>query len=328
MDNKSDNQKSFRILDLFERFNRKEQFKKSEFSKKYQVTDRTIQRDIASLNLYFAAQGRDDRIIFDPSDRVYKYQDEDHKELFTADIYTLCETLMKSRALGKNETTRIINTLISMSGQEKTLQNLLGNSVANYSQVQDDVTDLLGKIIKSIDEHIVVRCTYVTREGTLNELELRPLALHFHQKDFFLIAGLENSPYGNKNTVLQINRIDAYKLTGRRFERDDDLTKSLARNESRILEGPLAKVRFKYWGKSSKDVLDQYPDAVFIGYDENHGAIFEAKVHLDSFKDWVLTQQSQIEVIKPEEVKDDIKRSIKKLVGLYMPEYTQKTQKQ
>ncbi len=67
--------KSFRILNLFETLNKGEDVSKSDLAKKFGVSIKTIQRDIEDLRIYLAENYQTDidtDIVYDSKTKCYK----------------------------------------------------------------------------------------------------------------------------------------------------------------------------------------------------------------------------------------------------------------
>lgn len=84
--------------------------------------------------------------------------------------------------------------------------------------------------------------------------------------------------------------------------------------------GELIKITFRFWGSSLQAILDRLPTAKVIGKDGD-AFVIEAEVYGRGIKMWLLSQAQYLEVIKPKEFREEMKRTIEEMLGNYRQEY-------
>ena len=80
--------------------------------------------------------------------------------------------------------------------------------------------------------------------------------------------------------------------------------------------GELLRIKFAFWGSSLEAILDRLPTARIIGQDGNK-TILEAEVYGEGIKMWFLSQAQHLEVLKQEQFRQDIKRTIGEMANIY-----------
>ncbi|HEY4622530.1 MAG TPA: WYL domain-containing protein, partial [Solibacillus sp.] len=80
--------------------------------------------------------------------------------------------------------------------------------------------------------------------------------------------------------------------------------------------GKLLRLKFRFTGPSPQAVLDRLPTAKMIAKAED-GIIFEAEVYGQGIKMWLLSQAEYLEVLEPQSFREEMKHSLKKMLGLY-----------
>lgn len=80
--------------------------------------------------------------------------------------------------------------------------------------------------------------------------------------------------------------------------------------------GDLLRLEFNYYGESSEAIQDRLPTAEII--EQGNGVIkFKAEVFGRGIKPWLLSQADKIEVIKPSDLREEMKELIAKIYKLY-----------
>lgn len=81
--------------------------------------------------------------------------------------------------------------------------------------------------------------------------------------------------------------------------------------------GNLLKIKFKFFGRSIQAVLDRLPTAKVVEEEKEDVYIVEAEVYGKGIKMWLLSQGEYLEVLKPEKLRAEIKRTINIMVNNY-----------
>ena len=82
------------------------------------------------------------------------------------------------------------------------------------------------------------------------------------------------------------------------------------------------KLQFRYTGKSIEAILDRLPTARVVEADgdedgDKRGYVVEAEVYGNGILMWLLSQGSAVEVLRPESVREEMKRILTEMLGRY-----------
>ena len=80
--------------------------------------------------------------------------------------------------------------------------------------------------------------------------------------------------------------------------------------------GELMTIKFRFTGPSPQAVLDRLPTARIVAEEEN-GIVFEAEVFGHGIKMWLLSQGEFVEVLGPEELRKEMKKSVMRMIDKY-----------
>ena len=112
---KIDNIKSFRILDMYERLNRGEIINKKDFANEFDVSEKSVQRDIDDLRAYLSeAYGCSDKVTieYDYIINGYRLIRQESEFLTNEEIFAVAKILLESRGLNKQELNNLIDKLL------------------------------------------------------------------------------------------------------------------------------------------------------------------------------------------------------------------------
>ena len=303
--------KVLRVLDTYDNLINGKLINKRDISQKFNVSEKSIQRDIFEINNYLLTKGHDyDEIIkYDRYKKGYILKNKKSNGLSRADLLVICKILLESRALPKVEINRIINLLISKNDYYKEINKLIQNQMFNYIEPRHgiNIINIIWKITNSINEQKIVKVKYKRQDGKLREYLIKPLGLLFNEYYFYLIGEIKGK---SNEIVFRIDRFIEYSVTNERFSvmyKDRFKEGEFLNKIQYMYTGELVKIQFKFRGRSLEAVLDRLPTANVITYD-NEVPIIEAEVYWEGVKRWILSQQQYIEVIKPEEFRSEIKK--------------------
>jgi predicted DNA-binding transcriptional regulator YafY len=317
--------KTYRILKLFEYFNAGAKIKKKNIANNFNVSNKTVQRDIKEINNYFQEIDKDfiDYIEYDYSDKVYFLKEDYSLSLTKKEVMAIIKILLESRSLSEDEIKPIIDKLLKQLPYNiKTHVNeIMSNELFHYKPVSHEkpLLDIIWKLSHAIRKNKVVKINYcsLNKEKAFDR-EIEPLGLMFSEYYFYLIA----HHYGQEDDfkiVYRLDRINDLDVTKEHF-------KMLYKNRFQegefrkriqfMYPGKLMKIRFKFWGASIEAVLDKLPTAKVIERDDEKYTI-EAEVYGKGIKMWLLSQGEKLEVLRPESFRKEIKDSISKMENIY-----------
>ena len=130
--------RSYRVLKLFETFQKLGHgavLDKKEFAEEMGVSERSVQRDIRTINGYLSDCGNSSEIVYDRQRNGYRLCQEDTRFLDKGEILAVCKILIESRAFSKAELKSLLNRLLhSMISKDtqKEIENYIRNELFYY----------------------------------------------------------------------------------------------------------------------------------------------------------------------------------------------------
>ncbi|MFU0833587.1 MAG: putative DNA-binding transcriptional regulator YafY, contains an HTH and WYL domains [Oscillospiraceae bacterium] len=313
--------KTFRMLDLFEKFSRGSLINKQQIAAYYHVTEKSIQRDIADLNEYFSLQSNSDcKILYSPKEKGYRLLNRSNAFLSDSDIFALIKVLLESRAFSATEMKRIISTFLNQCNDKESIKKAVQNELCYYVPPRHgkDIIDFIWKIASSIHHSQYAVVTYQRQDGITKEHRLKPLGLIFSEYYFYLVAEICDLEK-DQPAVFRVDRFQSYCATEEHFNisyKDRFEESEFHKRIHFMYPGQLIHLQFKFWGGSLEAVLDRIPTARVVGYD-GEKAIIEAEVYDRGIIMWLLSQMEFLEVTKPKSLRIKMANTIKKMGKLY-----------
>lgn len=315
--------KAYRILDMYERFNKGEHRDKNFFVERYGVEPKTIQRDIDELKIFLEKDEKNKRTIsYDRSEKKYRMLNIAGCKFADKDIFALSKIILESRAFSKQEMDRILDILNFQADDNSNFKKIIKNERFNYipPRHNKNIIDFIWKISISIQQQKKVEVRYERQDGKIKEYKLIPLGLVFSEYYFYLVG--EISGKDNKHSIVfRVDRFHKYDITNETFSmpyKDRFEEGEFHKRIQFMYTGELIKIQFKFWGDSLEAILDRLPTAQIVKYDEKDDRpIIEADVYGEGVKRWLLSQKEFLEVLRPESYRNDIKETIQKMVDNY-----------
>lgn len=324
MEKRDGKSKFYRILNLYERFNKGELINKKSEAERYDVDNRTIQRDIDELRIYLGEDVNNPKdIIYDRRKKAYRISNKDGFKFDDRDIFVLSKILLESRAFSKDEMNRMLDILICLCDDENNINKMISNERFNYvpPKHNKNIIDFIWKINQSIKLHKEAKVRYKRQDGKLREYNIRPLGLVFNEFYFYVIGEIVGKGR-NYSIVFRVDRFEKYEITENSFLSYENRLKEGEFNKriQFMYTGDLISIQFKFWGDSLEAILDRLPTSrVIKEYEEDSRkiSIIEAEVYGEGIKRWLLSQKEFLEVLRPESYRNDIKETIRKMYELY-----------
>ena len=93
-----------RIINSYNRLYEGETLVKADEAARFEVNERSIQRDLEDIRAYFANDPESNReLIYDRTKKGYLLVQNQKKSLTNSEILTVCKILLESRSLVKSE---------------------------------------------------------------------------------------------------------------------------------------------------------------------------------------------------------------------------------
>jgi len=240
---------------------------------------------------------------------------------------------LESRAFTKEEMSDILNKMIAGCVPQKNMKlvsDLISNerfhyvALRNSSAIQDKLWDM-GEEVKKQN---LLEISYHKGgdDGRIIKVAVQPLAVIFSEYYFYLIANIVKKNHKGSYTriypypaVYRIDRILEYRELGETFkvEYANRFEEGMFRKRIQFMyQGKLLKLQFKYKGKSKEAILDRLPTARILS-EQDGSYLIEAEVYGKGIMMWLLSQGDMVEVIKPKELREEMKEKINRMASLY-----------
>ncbi|CAG7632917.1 hypothetical protein PAESOLCIP111_03428 [Paenibacillus solanacearum] len=314
-------QKVMRLLQLFERFLQGACISKRSAAEEFGVSEKTIQRDIEDLRIYFAdfSWGKGtDAIVYRPSDKGYLLESEYIRWLTPQEVMVTAKILLESRALPKAELDLLLDKLADQCARHdrKPILDAINNERFLYQPVRHNkpVFRLLWDVNQAVRERRILELDY-EKAGTPDVVfrTVEPLGIIFSEFYFYLIAHLhkENKEYP---AIYRIDRIRSCRATDRRFtvREQDRFQEGQYRQKIQFMQsGELLHVVFRFKGTAIEAVADRLPNARITAEGEHY--IVETEVFGRGIKMWLLSQAQYVEVLQPAHFREEMSKTIEEM---------------
>ena len=270
--------KSARLLHIYTRLMGGETLNKTDLSKQFHVSPKSIQRDIDMLRCFFADEQSQYDLIYDTKANGYKLIDKGAGFLDNDEVLAVCKILLASRSMIKSEMEPILDKLVDCCvpiENSKAVRELIANEKYHYigPRHQTPVLPLLWKIGTAIKKQFIVDIDYLRmKDQAIVTRKVQPVGLMFSDFYFYLVAYIDgidkavhfDNPNDSFPTIYRVDRIKAIRQTDAHFSipyRDRFEEGEFRKRVQFMYGGKLQTVRFCYAGPSIEAVLDRLPSA-------------------------------------------------------------------
>lgn len=298
--------KSFRLINIYERLNKGEILNKNKIAEIFGVTPKTIQRDIDDLRAYLA------ETQYNESDVAIKYsrvQDGyyliklEREWLVNQEVIAILKIILESRAFCKKELDLLINKLLAQvtPNDRKIVEKIIKSEQTQYIQLQHgkEILNTLWKLSQMTTDNKIITFTYTNLKGKSNKREVKPVALMFSEYYFYLIAYMAD---GTKDfpTIFRVDRIADLECMNKTFcipYRDKFNDGEFRKRVQFMHSGELKRVKFEFRGSSLEALLDKLPTAEKIS--ESNGVyVFSVESYGDGVYMWLRSQGDNIKILE------------------------------
>ena len=301
-----------RIINLYNRLVEGEVLIKADEAARFEVNERSIQRDLEDIRAYFANDLESNReLIYDRTQKGYVLVQNQKKSLTNSEILTVCKILLESRSLTKEEMYPIIDKLLQCCvpyGNYNKVSDLIGNEKFHYLEPHHGkkFVDTMWDIGSAVNEHRLMRIRYQKlKEPDKVMRMIQPVGIMFSEYYFYLCAYMsasEETPDVPKRpfpTIYRLDRIAEYEILDEHFHVPyaDRFEEGEFRKRIQFMfGGELRTIKFLYKGLSIEAVLDRFPTAEVLQHDDK-GWLVKAEVYGDGVDIWLRGQGDLIEVV-------------------------------
>lgn len=303
--------KSLRLLTIYVRLMAGQLVRKTALAEEFQVTQRSIQRDMEDLRCFLADERLDYELIYDRREQGYCLRSSDQTKLSNSETLAVCKILLESRSMRRDEMIPILDKLVACcvpEGSRRAVEDLLANEKYHYIEPHHGQSILGGlwELGQAVKERRVVELEYQRlKEPQLVKRRVQPVGIMFSEYYFYLTAFLEDkSGFDNPEdlfpTIYRMDRIRRFTVLEERFSvpyRDRFEEGEFRKRVQFMYGGRLERIRFRYTGPSIEAVLDRLPTAEIVSQDET-GWTVEAEVFGKGIEMWLREQGDWVEMIR------------------------------
>lgn len=317
--------KQDRILELFFRGLRGEDLSVQRLADEYQVSTKSISRNINDLKAFLA----DHRDLVGNTELQYSHQDKCYRLqmdgfLTNKELFALIEVIIGARAFSRMELLTLTEKLKQFTTREDRpkLNELIRRELYHYPEVKHDcesVQDRLWQIVNCITEHKEISIEYYRMDRQWKTHRVRPASVMFTDYYFYLIAfmaeGKMDKPY-----YFRLDRIKDVTEHRKTFSIEDipEFDEGELRKRSLFMwPGKLRTIRFEFSGPSVQAVLDKLPTAKIIERLGGNKYLIEAEVYGDGIKMWLLSQGAWIKVVAPADLVETLRCELTQMLNSY-----------
>ena len=304
--------KNQRVLDIYLRLLNNREVNRKKIALEYQVSERSIHRDISDLRNFLISTNNSAEIIYDDKSNSYVLVNEDNQKLNNSEILAVCKILLDSRAFLKDEMITIINKLmrqcIPIENYTK-VSKLVENEKFHYMELchKKSFINNIWEIGEAVQNQLKIEVEYKRMDKKVVKRVIQPVGIMFSEYYFYLLGHIDNIDkekyFANKDdifpTIYRFDRIESYKILDEhfpiiyknRFEEGE-----FRKRVQFMTGGRLKKITFKYSGTSLEAVLDKIPTAQVLEQNDKYSVI-SAEVFGNGIDRWILSQGKDIELL-------------------------------
>ncbi|MNW28057.1 hypothetical protein D3C74_48660 [compost metagenome] len=316
--------KAKRMLIMYERLMSGKYINKKEIAVEFNVSEKTIQRDFEDLRSYLAECCPEQEVtIRYVKGKGHVLNCRIGTLLTGEEVMLLAKILLESRAFPKIEMEQLLDKVIAQCQVEdrKKVYKAIRNESFLYKPVGHNkpLGRLIGDLSSAISEQRLVSLCYlrpVAEEPFYRLLE--PLGILFSEYYFYLIANISGSDK-EFPAIYRLDRIVEHTVEQEHFRRSEQFRfqEGEFRKQIQFMQmGKLMHVKFKFSGTSIEAVTDRLPNSV-VKKQADASYLVEAEVFGRGIKMWLMSQAESVEILAPQELRDDILTSIKKMTRIY-----------
>ena len=313
----------YRVLSMYECLKNGELIIKREEATRFQMSEKSIQRDLGSIRTFLELENTNEYLDYDRSKKAYVLNTESPKWLKNEEVFAILKVLIESRVFPKVEMDNLIDKLMSLAKKEdqRLIQQMMLNEKHLYVELQHkkELLELLWKLSLAIQSKKIIHVYYKREfDDEAKRRSLKPVGIIFSEFYFYLIAYSASHNF-DYPTIYRIDRIEHFEQTSVAFKvpYDERFQEGEFRKRVQFMyPGELMTVKFKFTGRSPQAVMDRLPTARVVEKFDG-GVILEAEVFGNGVKMWLLSQGENVEVLQPLDFRNEISNDIERINELY-----------
>ncbi|GGA43092.1 helix-turn-helix transcriptional regulator [Psychrobacillus lasiicapitis] len=312
-----------RILSMYERLTNGETLIKKEEATRFQISEKSIQRDIDSIRDFLELEKSNEYVYYDRWKKAYVFETKTPGWLRNEEIFAILKVLIESRAFPKKEMDSLIDKLTQLAkkGDQTVIQKMMANEKHLYVELfhKKELLDKLWQLSLAIQAKKAIVIHYKREfDEQASERKVKPVGIIFSEYYFYLIAYPVVKDF-DYPTIYRVDRIERFEQTlipfkvpyHERFQEGE-----FRKRVQFMYSGDLINFKFKFTGPSPQAVLDRLPTARVVEKLDD-GLVFEAEVFGKGIKMWLLSQGEFVEVLGPESFRNELAIIHKKINQKY-----------
>lgn len=296
-----------RLLLLREELDKGKNINKEEIKRKFDIDDKTFQRDIDFLRAFYT-ENINPEIEIKYNKKKKGYILENNKDRFrNEEILAISKILLESRAFCKDELDELLRKLRLLSEEDemKQVKEMIKNEKFNYVPLKHGkkLLDIMWELAKYITKQEIISISYTTKEGKSKVHRIKPVSIMFSEYYFYIVSFMADKFVEDGPTIFRIDRIKKLKGTGENFEvpylerfEDGEFRKRV----QFMLSGKLRTVKFEYTG-ILEVVQDRLPTAEVVEEikldDGTKKYVITAEVYGKGIDMWLKSQGDKVKII-------------------------------
>lgn len=281
----------------------------------FNVSSRSIQRDIDDLRMFLANRsvktGTLQLLIYDKKSNGYRLLDNQTCKMTSGELLTLCKILLESRSLTKEELFPLLKKLLENCASldnKRDITDLIANEKHHYIEPhhQAKIIDRIWNLGMAVRNQKYVEIEYKKlKNNDTVKRKVKPVGIMFSEYYFYLIAfidvGKDNSLEKDElfPTIYRIDRIQNFTILQNRFSipykgrfEEGEFRKRV----QFMFGGSLKRITFQYSGLSIEAVLDRLPTAQILEEKDNIYTV-TAEVFGKGIDMWIRSQGESIKML-------------------------------
>lgn len=306
-----------RVLSIYTRLLNGALVNKAEEAARFDVNERSIQRDIEDIRAFLDTNMGDvgySQLVYDYSVKGYHLERVRKINLKNSEMLALCKILLDSRAFTKDEMTSMLERLVDCcvpKSERKLVGELIRNEVFHYIEPQHK-TRFIGtmwEIGQAIRECRYIEIDYFRmKDKSIVKRKVKPVAIMFSEYYFYLTAFIDDNDEARQDfdmlndsfpTIYRIDRIKKLMMLDEKFHIPYSSRFEEGEFRKRIqfmYGGRLQRIKFEYLGLDVDAILDKLPTAKIIS--ENDGVFtITAEVFGKGVDMWLRSQGENVKLL-------------------------------
>ena len=306
-----------RVLSIYTRLINGVLINKAEEAAKFNVNERSIQRDIEDIRVFLESNSDDigyNQLVYDHSAKGYRIEHVCKINLKNSEMLALCKILLDSRAFTKEEMTDILDRLVSCcvpQSERIMIHDLIRNEEFHYIEPchKTKFIDTIWEIGQAIREYRYVEIDYYRlKDKSVVTRKVKPVAIMFSEYYFYLTAFIDDKDEVRQDfdvmndsfpTIYRIDRIKKLTVLDKKFHIPYSSRFEEGEFRKRIqfmYGGKLQRIKFEYSGLDVDAVLDRLPTAKILS--ENDGVYtITAEVFGKGIDMWLRSQGENVKLL-------------------------------